>query len=80
VLVRALHLTALPGVARAAVTQVTYLHLMFDRHEIIIADGTWSESFQPNDCSLGGMDGDRRQGGQEERAQERDPIHGLPSV
>jgi len=60
VLVRALHLTALPGVAMQAVAQVTYLHLMFDRHEIIRADGTWTESFQPGERCLGGIDGDQR--------------------
>ena len=26
---------------------VTYIHVMFDRHEIIEADGALSESFQP---------------------------------
>ncbi|MDP3960931.1 MAG: Hint domain-containing protein [Pseudorhodobacter sp.] len=60
VLVRALHLAGMPGIATTTVTQVTYLHLMFDRHEIIIADGAWSESFQPGDCSLNGMDRDQR--------------------
>jgi hypothetical protein len=32
---------------------VTYHHVMFDRHEVILADGAWSESFQPGDRSLG---------------------------
>ena len=34
---------------------VTYIHLMFDRHEVVLADGTWTESFQPGDQTLGGM-------------------------
>ena len=40
--------------------EVTYIHLMFDRHEVICADGAWSESFQPGDLTLAGMDGDQR--------------------
>jgi len=58
VFVRALHLTALPGVMPAMVTEVTYLHLLFDRHEVIRADGAWSESFQPGARALGGLDPD----------------------
>ena len=59
VFVRALHLTALPGVMPAMVTEVTYLHLLFDRHEVICADGAWSESFQPGARALGGLDPDQ---------------------
>ena len=40
VLVRAQHLTRLPGVVAVKVAEVTCLHRMFDRHEIIPADGT----------------------------------------
>ena len=60
VLVRALHLLHLPGVAAQVATEVTYIHLMFDRHEVILADGAWSESFQPGDRTLSGMDDDQR--------------------
>ena len=61
VLVRAHHLTCLPGVSAVEVPEVTYLHMMFDRHEVVVADGAWSESFQPGERSLGGLDGDERQ-------------------
>ena len=61
VLVRAGHLTGLPGVMAEVVPEVTYLHVLFDRHEVIMADGAWSESFQPGDRSLGGMDIDQRE-------------------
>jgi hypothetical protein len=27
---------------------VTYIHILFDRHEIVRADGCWTESFQPS--------------------------------
>ena len=60
VLVRATHLLSLPGVSAAALPEVTYLHMMFDRHEIVLADAAWSESFQPGDRTLGGMDADQR--------------------
>ena len=56
VLVRAQHLLNLPGVSVAEVEAVTYLHILFDRHEVILADGAWSESFQPGDRTMGGMD------------------------
>ena len=29
------------------VEEVTYLHILFDGHEIVRADGCWTESFQP---------------------------------
>jgi len=60
VLIRAEHLTHLPGVALAAETEVTYLHLLFDQHEVVLSDGTWSESFQPGDRTLAGLDHDAR--------------------
>ncbi len=31
---------------------VTYVHLAFDRHEVICADGAWSESFHPGAMAL----------------------------
>lgn len=62
VLVRAAHLVGLPGIEIAAeVKEVTYLHILFDRHEIVLGDGAWSESFQPGDRSLKGMDDPSRE-------------------
>jgi hypothetical protein len=40
---------------------VTYLHLLFDRHEVIIAEGTLSESFHPGETGLGPLDPGQRQ-------------------
>lgn len=60
VFVRALHMVGLPGVTAALVQEVTYLHLMFDHHEVILADGVWSESFQPAARNIGGLDEDAR--------------------
>ncbi|MGV8986873.1 MAG: Hint domain-containing protein [Cypionkella sp.] len=56
VLIRACHLTHMPGVALETVREVTYLHILFDRHEVVLADGSWSESFQPGERSLNGLD------------------------
>lgn len=32
-----------------------YIHFMCDAHEVVLADGVWTESFQPDDQSLGGI-------------------------
>ena len=56
VFVRALHMAGQPGIVEAVVQEVTYLHLMFDHHEVILADGIWSESFQPAGRNIGGLD------------------------
>jgi Ca2+-binding RTX toxin-like protein len=61
VLVRAAHLIGLPGVTSVAPAGITYLHVLFDRHEVILADNAWSESFQPGDRSLEGLDTTQRE-------------------
>lgn len=60
VLVAATHLTMLPGVSAVLTAGVTYIHLLFDRHEIICANGSWTESFQPAMRMLDGMDNGQR--------------------
>lgn len=61
VLAAAVHLTCLDGVAqRVPQDGVTYVHLMFDDHQIINGDGAWSESFQPGRQTLDGMDAAQR--------------------
>ena len=47
VLVAAKHLVGQPGISRVPVEQVEYIHLLFDRHEIIFAENTPTESFYP---------------------------------
>ena len=42
-------------VSRVPMAKVTYLHLLFDRHELVLGDGAWSESFQPGTRALDGM-------------------------
>lgn len=47
-LVAAKHLVGMNGVRRESPAEgVTYVHVLFDRHEAILSDGLWSESFQP---------------------------------
>jgi hypothetical protein len=43
------------GITQANLSGVTYVHIMFERHEVVLSDGVWSESFQPGDHSLGGL-------------------------
>jgi hypothetical protein len=56
VLIAAHLLTCFEGVRREVVENVSYIHFMFDQHEIVLADGEWSESYQPNDMRFGAMD------------------------
>jgi hypothetical protein len=35
--------------------EVEYFHMMFDRHEIVLSDKAWTESFHPGDVALDGM-------------------------
>jgi len=61
VLVPAKYLLAVEGVEVAQTAYVTYVHFMCETHEIVLADGLWSESFQPGDYSLKGLDNDQRE-------------------
>jgi Ca2+-binding RTX toxin-like protein len=58
VLVRATHLARINGgkarIARG-IRQVTYIHLMFDAHQIVFANGAPSESFYPGPMALGAL-------------------------
>ncbi|GAA6199010.1 Hint domain-containing protein [Aquicoccus sp. SU-CL01552] len=60
VLVAAKHLVGMEGVERVTQSAVTYIHFMFNQHEVVLSDGAWTESFQPGDLTLRGMDGDQR--------------------
>ena len=60
VLAPAKSLTFLDGVRVVDMDRITYIHVMCKAHEIIMADGVWTESFQPGDISLAGMDEPQR--------------------
>lgn len=61
VLVKAIHLVRAGRLRQEAAGQaVDYCHLLFDRHEIICAEGLWSESFHPGPCQLAAADANAR--------------------
>ncbi|MGB4828854.1 MAG: Hint domain-containing protein [Paracoccaceae bacterium] len=55
VLVAAKHLVGTKGVHAVEAIGVEYIHFMFDRHEVVLSNGAWTESFQPGDYTLKGM-------------------------
>ncbi len=61
VLVAAKHLVGRPGITQSVPNSVTYLHLMFEAHELILSDGAWTESFQPAEHALNGVESDQRE-------------------
>lgn len=61
VLVSAKHMLAMNGVEIDKAPYITYIHFMCANHEIVLSDGVWSESYQPGDFSLKGLDEDQRQ-------------------
>ncbi|MGR3378464.1 Ig-like domain-containing protein [Salipiger abyssi] len=61
VLAAAKHLTGLDGVDEVETLGVSYIHMMFDNHEVVLSNGAWTESFQPGDQSLKGVGDAQRQ-------------------
>ncbi|WP_417524880.1 Hint domain-containing protein [Marinovum sp.] len=55
VLAAAKHLTDLDGVDEVGTLGVTYIHFMFDQHEVVLSNGVWTESFQPGDQTMDSM-------------------------
>ena len=61
VLAAAKHLTGMKGISKVCPARgVTYHHILFDRHEVILGNGAWTESFQPGDYALSGMEAEQR--------------------
>ncbi|MFY0632807.1 MAG: Hint domain-containing protein [Vannielia sp.] len=56
VLAAAVHLVNGESICRASLEDVTYIHILFDQHEVVLSDGAWTESFQPGDRTLAGLD------------------------
>ncbi|MEM9437651.1 MAG: Hint domain-containing protein [Pseudomonadota bacterium] len=62
VLVAAKHLVGQPGVTRASpLAGLTYAHVLCERHQILMADGLWSESFQPGAPTVRSLESEMRQ-------------------
>lgn len=55
VLVAAKHLVNNRGVHGIDSMGTSYIHFMFDQHEVVLSNGAWTESFQPGDYTLKGM-------------------------
>ncbi|SDO67490.1 Ca2+-binding protein, RTX toxin-related, partial [Lutimaribacter pacificus] len=55
VLAAAKHLVGAEGIHEVDVMSTTYIHFMFDHHEVVLSNGSWTESFQPGDMSLKGV-------------------------
>ncbi|SDJ24653.1 Hint domain-containing protein [Lutimaribacter saemankumensis] len=55
VLAAAKHLVGADGIHEVDVMSTTYIHFMFDHHEVVLSNGSWTESFQPGDMSLKGV-------------------------
>ena len=63
VLVPAVHMVTWPGVTRVlAQRPVSYLHVMFEDHQIICADGAWTESAEPGGIGVSDLGVAQRQG------------------
>lgn len=60
VLAAAKHLTGMDGIDQVERGDVSYIHLLFDHHEVILSNGAWSESFQPGEYSMRGVLDDQR--------------------
>ncbi|MGB7318929.1 MAG: Hint domain-containing protein [Planktotalea sp.] len=60
VLIAAKHLVGRPGITQSVPSSVKYLHLMFEAHEVIMSDGAWTESFQPAEHALNGVESAQR--------------------
>jgi len=52
VLAAAKHLVNNRDILQQEVMSTSYLHFMFDNHEVVLSDGAWTESFQPGDMAL----------------------------
>ncbi|AHM05639.1 hypothetical protein roselon_03381 [Roseibacterium elongatum DSM 19469] len=58
-LYRATHLARMPGGGariKAGARSVTYIHLLFERHEVIWSNGIPTESFYPGPMAMGSLD------------------------
>jgi len=48
------------SVRPAAMLGVTYLHVLLNAHEVILANGAWTESFHPDDAMIKSVAKDQR--------------------
>ncbi|MCW1932174.1 Hint domain-containing protein [Pararhodobacter zhoushanensis] len=60
VLVAAADLLGLPGVEQVTEGAVSYIHVMCEAHQIIRAEGSWTESFQPAEAVINALESETR--------------------
>lgn len=48
------------GITQDPVSQVTYYHMMFDQHEVVLSNEMWSESFLPGPIAVGNLNANQR--------------------
>jgi len=60
VLAAAKHMVNNRGVHEVVTMSTTYIHFLFERHEVVLANGAWTESFQPGDHTLKGLGNSQR--------------------
>ncbi|MEL6641420.1 MAG: Hint domain-containing protein [Pseudomonadota bacterium] len=60
VLAAAKHMIGASGIHAVDVMATTYIHFMFERHEVVLSNGAWTESFQPGDYTLKGIGNSQR--------------------
>jgi Ca2+-binding RTX toxin-like protein len=60
VLAAAKHMAGTDGIHALDVTSTTYIHFMFENHEVVLSNGAWTESFQPGDYTLKGIGNSQR--------------------
>ncbi len=60
VLIAAKHLVDGRRIRKAQTLGVSYMHILCDRHQVVLANGAWTESFHPDDRVFSDMDDDHR--------------------
>ncbi|MEP3295337.1 MAG: Hint domain-containing protein [Pseudoruegeria sp.] len=61
VLIAAKHMVNGDTIKQVESAGTAYIHFMFDHHEVVLSNGSWTESFQPGDSSLKGMGNAQRE-------------------
>jgi Hint domain len=54
-LIAARHLVDCARILPVKVLGVSYVHILCDRHQVILADGVWTETFHPDDAAMRGL-------------------------
>lgn len=59
VLVSAKHLVGKPGVTQSVPNKASYIHLLFEDHQLVMSNGSWTESLLPATQALRGVESDQ---------------------